>query len=41
MAETNLRTLLAAARGQRVAAMPDAVGDAEMEAILGVLRANQ
>jgi predicted nucleic acid-binding Zn-ribbon protein len=35
MAETNLRTILAAARGT---ARADTVGDAEMEAILGVLR---
>jgi hypothetical protein len=36
MAESNLRTLLASARGQK---RPDAtVGDSEMEAILGVLK---
>jgi hypothetical protein len=36
MAESNLRTLLASARGQR---RPDAtIGDSEMEAILGVLK---
>jgi hypothetical protein len=35
MAESNLRTILAAARGGQRA---DSVGDAEMDAILGVLR---
>ena len=36
MAESNLRTLLASARGQK---RPDAtIGDSEMEAILGVLK---
>lgn len=35
MAENNLRTILAAARG---APRSDTVGDAEMEAILGILR---
>jgi hypothetical protein len=35
MAESNLRTILSAARGGQRA---DAVGDAEMDAILGVLR---
>ena len=35
MAESNLRTILAAARGGQ---RSDAVGDAEMDAILGVLR---
>ncbi|MBI4260023.1 MAG: hypothetical protein HY658_05610 [Actinobacteria bacterium] len=40
MAEANLRTILAAARGSGAAPGPrtDIVGDAEMEAILGVLR---
>jgi hypothetical protein len=37
MAEANLRTLLAAARGSG----RDAVGDTEMEAILGVLKGDQ
>ena len=36
MAESNLRTLLASAKGQKRADSP--VGDSEMEAILGVLR---
>jgi hypothetical protein len=35
MAESNLRTILSAARG---GPRPDTVGDAEMDAILGVLR---
>jgi hypothetical protein len=36
MAEANLRTILAAARG--TAARGDSVGDAEMDAILAVLK---
>jgi hypothetical protein len=42
MAESNLRTILAAAKGTGAAAKVagDQVGDAEMEAILGVLRTN-
>jgi hypothetical protein len=41
MAEANLRTLLASARGREPQARPDApVSDSEMEAILGVLKAN-
>lgn len=38
MAEANLRTLLAAARGREGAQRDKAVGDSEMEAILGVLK---
>jgi hypothetical protein len=38
MAESNLRTLLAAARG---AARDAPVGDTEMEAILGVLKGDE
>ena len=37
MAESNLRTMLAAARGREVRA-DSPVGDSEMAAILGVLR---
>jgi hypothetical protein len=42
MAESNLRTILTAAKGSGAAAKiaGDQVGDAEMEAILGVLRTN-
>lgn len=41
MAESNLRTLLASARGREQAARPDGpVSDSEMEAILGVLKTN-
>jgi hypothetical protein len=39
MAESNLRTLLASARGREVRA-DTPVGDSEMEAILGVLKTN-
>jgi hypothetical protein len=41
MAEQNLRTLLAAAKGPAGAQKDEAVGTSEMEAILGVLKGSQ